>query len=300
MHEGIIILGCPRSGTTLLRRLLDAHPNIAAPGETYLLTACARFLHSDRAVDGMDVGVLSGLGYAGFAGNEVLDRLREFAFAFRREHAARENKTRWAEKTAVDAFHIEAIDRLCGNHAKFVCLTRHGLDVARSMMDWCEKSQVYFADLHRYIQRYPRPLEAFCHAWVDVTAAMRRFIVEHSDNTIAVRYEDLVTDPESELSRIMDFLGEPWEPELLLRALSQPESKGFSDWKTFARSSIDAASVGRWRQWSPATIADLAPIVNPTLLQCGYDAVEVEAGGGDLAARRRYELGLLFHAMKAE
>ncbi|MCA9663328.1 MAG: sulfotransferase, partial [Myxococcales bacterium] len=32
---GIIVLGAPRSGTTLLRRLLDAHPNIACPPETY-------------------------------------------------------------------------------------------------------------------------------------------------------------------------------------------------------------------------------------------------------------------------
>jgi len=56
-YDGIIVIGCPRSGTTLLRRLLDAHPNIAAPGETYLFTACARFLRSERAVDGMDVGV---------------------------------------------------------------------------------------------------------------------------------------------------------------------------------------------------------------------------------------------------
>lgn len=299
-HEGIIILGCPRSGTTLLRRILDAHPNIAAPGETYLLTACARFLHSERAVDGMDVGVLSGLGYAGFDTAEVLARLREFAFTFRREHAAREGKSRWAEKTAVDAFHVDEIGRLCGDQASFICITRHGLDVACSMVDWCDKSQVYFPDLHRYIQRYPRPLEAFCHAWVDVTASMRKFLADHPDNAIAVRYEDLVTNPEAEMRRILEFLGEPWEEGLLLQALRQRDAKGFSDWRTFARSTIDAASMGRWRKFSPATLADLAPIVNPTLLQCGYDPIEIAEAGTDAAARRRYELGLLFHAMKSE
>jgi hypothetical protein len=299
-HEGIIILGCPRSGTTLLRRLLDAHPNIAAPGETYLLTACARFLHSERAVDGMNVGVLSGLNYAGFDSADVLQRLREFAFTFRRQHAAREGKNRWVEKTAVDAFHIDAISRLCGDHAYFICLTRHGLDVACSMVDWCNKSQIYFSELHHYIQRFPRPLDAFCHAWVDITVAMHKFLADHPDNTITVRYEDLVADPEAEMRRIIKFLGEPWEPALLLRALGQKDSKGFSDWKTFARSNIDTDSISRWRKLSPATIADLAPVVNPTLRQCGYDTIEVESVGSDAAARRRYELGLLFHAMKSE
>jgi hypothetical protein len=299
-HEGIIILGCPRSGTTLLRRLLDAHPNIAAPGETYLLTACARFLHSERAVDGMDVGVLNGLSYAGFDTEETLNRLREFAFTFRRDHATREGKNRWAEKTAVDAFHIDAIGRLCGDHAYFICITRHGLDVACSMTDWCAKSQIYFSDLHRYIQQYPRPLEAFCHAWVDVTVAMRKFMADHPDNTIAVRYEDLATNPDGEMRRLLEYLGEPWEPELLLRALSQRDSKGFSDWKTFSRANIDPSSIGRWRQFSPSTLADLAQIVNPTLVACGYEAIEVDSIGTAAAARRRYELGLLFHAMKSE
>ena len=299
-YEGVIVIGCPRSGTTLLRRLLDAHPNIAAPGETHLLTACSRFLRSERAVDGMDVGVLSGLSYAGFDREEVLTRLREFAFGFRREHAAREGKSRWAEKTAVDAFHIDEIRHLCGDHAYFICITRHGLDVACSMSDWCEKSQVYFSDLHHYIRQYARPLEAFCHAWVDVTVAIRRFAAEHPDNAIAVRYEDLVADPDSEMRRLIEFLGERWDPALLSRALSQRESKGFSDWKTFSRAEIDASSIGRWRALSIATIADLAPIVNPTLCDCGYDAIDIEEGGTDDEAQRRYELGLLSHRMKSE
>ena len=131
-HEGIVIIGCPRSGTTLVRRLLDAHSNISCPGETYLLTACARFLQGEQSVDGMEVGVLNGLAFAGFEREEVIRRLREFAFAFHREEADRKGKGRWAEKTAVDAFHLDEIRTLCGEHVHFVCVTRHGLDVAAS------------------------------------------------------------------------------------------------------------------------------------------------------------------------
>lgn len=299
-HEAIIVIGCPRSGTTLLRRLLDAHPNISCPGETFLLTACARFLRSERAVDGMDVGVLSGLGYAGFESEEVLGRLREFAFAFRREHARREGKGRWAEKTAVDSFHLREIGRLCGKHAHFICVLRHGLDVACSMREWCDKSQVYLDDIHQYVQRFNRPLEAFCHAWVDVTQSIRAFAEEHKDNAVCLRYEDLVSHPAEEVRRLFEFIGEEWDSALLERALGESEMKGFSDWKTFSRSNIDDSSTGRWRrELSPATIADLAPVVNATLVDCGYEAVAIPDKDSDAEARRRYELGLLLQRTKA-
>ena len=131
-HAGIIILGHPRSGTTLLRRLLGRHPNIACPGETHILSACARFLHTEETADGVDLGVLAGLYYAGFSDEDVLTKLREFAFSFPQDYAKRESKTRWAEKTAFDSFYIDEIEKFCGNHAYFIGMVRHGLDVAVS------------------------------------------------------------------------------------------------------------------------------------------------------------------------
>ena len=65
--QGIVILGMPRSGTTLLRRLLDVHPAICCPPETNLLGAAARFLREETFAGGMAIGVLSGLSFAGIA-----------------------------------------------------------------------------------------------------------------------------------------------------------------------------------------------------------------------------------------
>lgn len=299
-HKGIVILGCPRSGTTLLRRIMDAHPEISAPGETYLLTSCARFLHSETVVDGMEVGVLNGLGFLGFDSDDVVARLREFAFAFRQEHAEREGKTRWAEKTAIDAFHVPAIERLCGDHASFVCIVRHGLDVALSMQDWTTKSQAFPSEIHDYVRETPRPLEAFCRAWADATTAICDFAEAHPENAILIRYEDLIADPDAVLGSIFDHLGAELTPELVELALSNRDAKGFSDWKSFSKTEIEAGSIGRWNELSAATLAGLAPAVNSVLERLGYPSLDATTETADETARRRYNMGLLLQSMHSD
>ena len=93
-----LLIGPPRSGTTLLRRILDAHPRIASPPETYLLSAAARFLHEERFAHGLRIGVLSGLAFAGFDEAEVLARLRALVLGFLDDHARARGKPRWADR----------------------------------------------------------------------------------------------------------------------------------------------------------------------------------------------------------
>ena len=295
--EGIIILGAPRSGTTLLRRLVDAHPNIACPGETNVFGACGRFLRSERIADGVAVGVLDGLGYAGFSASDVLARLRELAFSFHREYAQRQAKPRWASKTAFDAFYLEEIEQLCGEHASFVCIQRHGLDVAYSIEELCNKNGVYLRELHDYVIRYPRMLEAFAHVWVDLAGSIDAFAKRHSHNAIVVKYEDLTAQPDETMAQIMAFLGEQWDAALVDRALEKREDLGLGDWKTYGRQSVDPASVGRWKGKSRDTVSRLAAICNPTLILCGYDPVKLEAEISPEEARRQYEIGLLLQGL---
>lgn len=297
--EGIVILGVPRSGTTLLRRILDAHSRIACPPETYALRGAARFLHEDRFAHGPRIGAVSGLGYAGFAEAEVLARLRALVFQFAADHAARHGKARWAHKTAFDAFHVSAIRRLVGGHVKFVCVQRHGLDVVTSLRDLVDKTGGYVEELHAYVRRHPAPLQAFAHAWVDAAGAIATLAAE-DPAAITVRYEDLVRDPEAVVRSILAFVDEPWEEDLLARALGDAAEVGFGDWKTYARAKIDDASLGRWKMLPSAALGTLAEICNPMLQRLGYPVVEagVEAQD-DEAARRRYELGLLVNRMRA-
>lgn len=290
-YEGIAILGFPRSGTTLLRRILDAHRDIACPGETYLLSACAKFLASHPVVGGVNVGVESGLVLLGMDSSDVIQRLRSLAFSLRLEHCQKAGKRLWAEKTAIDVFYLKNIERIFGDTLRFVCMSRHGLDVAVSVREWCERSETYPPELHPYIQRYPRPLEAFSRAWVDVEQDLQSFLVHHADNAIHIRYEDLVFSTEETMRRILAFLEVDWENELVERAFAK-EPDGFGDWKAYGSTAMATESIGRWKKLSRTTLAELAPIVHSTLTMLGYDPVltgqTVDAG----EALRRYQWGL--------
>jgi len=297
-RPGIVILGTPRSGTTLLRRILDVHPGIACPPETYLLGAAARFLHEEAFSPGLRIGVLAGLGYAGFDEADVLARLRSFVLELFEDHANAQGKRRWAEKTAFDTFHVPAIRRLCSGHVQFVCIQRHGIDSACSLAELVEKTGGYVEALHAYVRRYPEPLEALARAWVD-TATDLADLVDQESNVLDLRYEELVREPERVVQGLLEFLGEPWDDELIGRALSTTGQLGFGDWKTYARSTIDASSVDRWKRLPAPVIRHLGEICNPTLERLGYEPVPITEEGAE-DARRRYELGLLVNRMKGK
>jgi hypothetical protein len=296
--EGIIIIGAPRSGTTLLRRLVDAHPNITCPGETNVFRSCGRFLQSDRIAEGVQMGILDGLAYAGFSRDEVLARLREFALSFHRDYARKQGKGRWADKSALDAFYIDAIEELCGDRVHYLCIQRHGLDVACSVQDLCDKNGGYFSEFHQYVVRYPLMLEAFAHMWVDLARSVDAFAGRHPQNAILINYEELTADPDATMTRLMEFVGEEWKPEYTDRALENRRTLGLGDWKTYGRKTIDPSSVGRWKKLSRDTINRLGAICNPTLTLCGYEPVEVQTEASTDEVRRRLEIGLLLQRMK--
>ncbi len=295
-RDGIIVLGHPRSGTTLLRRLLAAHPNIACPGETHILNACARFLSADVNSDGLDMGVLTGLTFAGFGENDVLEQLREFAFSFPRRYAARKSKPRWAEKTAIDSFYVNEIERLCADDAYFVLVLRHGGDVAISSKDLVDEAGTYFEEFHPYIRRYKTPLLAFAHSWVDVTQSLLRFADSHPENCVVCRYEDLLEAPEDVLTGLLEFVGEQWNDALLGDALSEVGETGLGDWRSYQRTDITTTSVGRWESLPEHLLGELAEVLNATLEECGYETINPRRALSSSEIRRRYEFGLMTHS----
>ncbi|MEX2122648.1 MAG: sulfotransferase, partial [Woeseia sp.] len=198
----------------------------------------------------------------------------------------------WASKTAFDIFFLDAIEKLCGDHARFICLQRHGLDVACSLKDLCDTNGIYLKELHEYIRQYPRPMEAFCHVWVDLNRAMHDFIERHPDNAMWVKYEDLTADPVATTAKIAQFIDVEWNPDWLDASLRTSDSVGLGDWKTYSKDKIDTGRVGRWHDLSKHTISMMGRICNPVLEECGYAPVATRPQRSPEEARHRYELGL--------
>lgn len=292
----IIVLGPPRSGTTLLRRLLDAHPNIACPGETFLLRSCGRFLRPETIAHDLDYGIAGGMAAMGVDMEDIRERLRHLVDNVHERHAEECGKPRWAEKTAVDAFYIDEIEALYGGRAQFVCMVRHGLDVVASMHDLTASCERFVAELYPYIQGTPFPDIAYARAWVDIARRLIDLVAAHQETAALLRYEDLVADPEGTLQSLFDFLEEDWDAGVITRGMGEVGQVGLGDWKSYEKKEVEQASVGRWQELSETTVNRTAPILNPTLEDLGYPPLEITSSKTPVEAMRRYQLSMMTKA----
>jgi hypothetical protein len=297
--EGAVIIGCPRSGTTLLRRLLDSHPAIACPPETNLLSAASRFLEESEFAGGLSVGVVPGLGFSGFPEEEVIAELREFLFGYWRRILAKSGKTLWAEKTAVDVFHLDTIERLCADRCRYICISRNALDVVCSMTDLSNKMDAFLPEIHQFVKEHASLSDAFAHAWCAANDRMLRFIKDHPSWCLQLKYEDLVVDPVTEMNRIYAFLGQDSCAESLIDgALKNKQHAGLGDWKTYESEKVHSGQVDRSAGLDGWTRKRLAPLVDPMLERLGYPKVQLSDKLAQQDARRAQELGRLVASMK--
>jgi protein-tyrosine sulfotransferase len=287
--KGVVVLGHPRSGTTLLRRWLDAHPAFASPPETHLLSAAARFLHSETTAMGVDMGVRAGLDFAGFSDDETLSRLRKMVTGFLEEYAARNNARRWVEKTAFDVLFTPRIVDLLEDSVCYVGIVRHPLDVAVSTQSFCEKAGVFPDCLHQYIREHSSQLSAFVASWADALSRLMELSERHPEHFILLRYEDMVAAPEEIAEGLFGFLGEEVPKDLT--KLGGTTDFGFSDHNTVQSAHFETDRNGRWHDLSAHQIITLAKSVESQMELLGYEMPNVEGPQTVFDARRQYLVG---------
>src|SRR4029453_17976698 len=91
------IVGCQRSGTSLLRRILDSHSRIACPPESQFILPLVEILQGKGA--SIETKYLSGLASMGYGRSEVEASLARFISGFFERYAASQGKVRWADKS---------------------------------------------------------------------------------------------------------------------------------------------------------------------------------------------------------
>ncbi len=200
----ILILGCHRSGTSLLRRCLNSHSRISCPPETLFLESLAQMLDYPRAEDGLDA--------IGMTREEAAEDLRETVDRWMRRHAARQGKHRWADKSPGVLAHLDGLDQLVGPRAQYVAIVRDGMDVATSLGRGGKK---VWWQLEPFLGPDGDATLAAGRYWVDRNRKLRRFVEANPQRIHVLRYEQLVRDPEPTLRAMFGFLGERFEPEVL-------------------------------------------------------------------------------------
>jgi hypothetical protein len=190
--QPIFIIGSPRSGTTLVRVILDSHPNICCGPETHLIKTL-QILHADIE---KKWHMLKPYGSSHEKINKKISNILE---AFTGEYKKQKNKARWAEKTPDNIFRAEFINTIFPS-CQFINVIRDGRDVVCSY-----KKRWGRLTLFKAISTWNKAIELTYH--------YRTLFPK--DRYLEVYYEELVSNPEKITKEIMIFLNEKWTKDLL-------------------------------------------------------------------------------------
>jgi protein-tyrosine sulfotransferase len=298
----LVILGFPRSGTTLLTRLLDAHPQISAPPETGLLSAAGRFLKELNVVEGPPVGVLTGLSFAGVPPQDTYAAMRTMLFGLHDKISA--GRPIWIEKTATDLFHLETLEPLLLGHVRFLCITRNPLDVVPSNVDLARTMGARLPELAAMTRDDLGEYDGIAAAWIDRQTALDAFAQRHPQDCFSLRYEDLVAEPEVVLTKILAFAGladlagvghsqgaQTTASEMIATTFSGNAQVGMGDFKFDDTSGLQPVVVNAWRKRLPRAAASrLVPILAPLMAKHGYDVPKVPPVPSRDVAIRQFQL----------
>lgn len=205
----VFVVGMNRSGTTLLRMMLDAHPQLTIPPETHFVPD---LIKATRGGDATAEDALAAMksarewGDFGFSDEEMLARLRALpkvkpgpaVRTFYDAYMEQQGKPRWGEKTPTYVQKMKLIQRALPE-ARFVHVIRDGRDVALSVLD-----------------RTVRDLTAS-----DVARRWQRKIIKAREDSpnlehyTEIRYEDLILETEPVLRRVCEFIELPWDDAML-------------------------------------------------------------------------------------
>lgn len=266
------IVGCDRSGTTMLRLILDRSDDVAIPTESMFIADMAvirsRF---GELVSDDQFGRLAGAVWRhpkvrewrlrgappprdGRSGESAYRAALEAPYL---AYAAQHGKPGWGDKTPYYIGHIDELRRVFPE-ARIVNLVRDGRDVALSLL------RVPFG---------PANVWAAAHQWRDAVDAGERAAERLGADLLTVRYEDLVAGPETAIPAVCEFLEIGYRPEMLAVEESPPEliAAGQAAWFRELYGGIRANSVGKWRrQMSRSDIALFESIAGAELERHGY------------------------------
>ena len=260
------VVGCARSGTTLLRTMLDGHPRLAVPDESHFVIGLAPRWWRPGATPTLD-DILAHPKVRAWDVDRVMLRTRAEAVSPRgyaalvdavfSAYADEHGKARWGDKTPGYVSYVPQLARMFPD-ARFVHLVRDGREVAASLAEWDWGARTAVSGAWWWAHK--------------VRVGRRDGARLGPERYLELRLEDLTAAPEATLRRLCAFLGEGFAPEMLAypdrvaasgrpvrrqeRHLVQPPTAGLRDWRSGLAVRDQQA---------------VEEVCRPMLTACGYD-----------------------------
>ncbi|WP_344604724.1 sulfotransferase [Sporichthya brevicatena] len=250
MERPVLVMGCPRSGTTLMRLMLLSHPRIAVPPETrfVLRSYYERAKFGDltqeanrRKLAEFITGKQGQFERLGIDRKQTIEAIvaapptiGSALSATFEQYAARFDKPRWGDKFPTYIEHVDDLLRLYPD-AQLVNMVRDGRDAAASLtrQRWSKR------DTPEAIAQWNRAIDYGRRAAKRVPPGQ----------WMEIRYEALVSDPEPVLKELCNFIGEDFAPEMLTP--HEVGSDATVDGRPLAgklAGEVTTSSIGRWRE----------------------------------------------------
>ena len=276
----VFVVTAARSGSTLLRYLLDSHPEITSPPELNLSGALVQIaelwstlelaLTSDP--DPRRPGVLS---------EQARVRAREPVDALITTAAEAAGASVYVDKSLTTVDHLSTIAQCCPD-ARFVFLYRYPLDMIASGLEASRWGFNAFGFVPFAAARPGNFVAALADYWIDRTAKMLAFERTCELPNARIHYELLCDDPVGTLSGLFEFLGVADDETVVERMFASEHSRGPGDYKIDFSGSIAIDSIGRGGQLPQNILDSQQTRIDELLRDLGYPTL-AEARRSDLA-----------------
>lgn len=240
----IFIVGLPRTGTTLVDRILSSHPDVVSVGE---LTDFALILKRMAGTPSQLVLDEATLAAAAGGGLDLAEAGRRYLEAV----APLAGAARSLDKMPLNVVYAGLIHRALPD-ARIICLRRHPVDAGLSNYRQLFATRFPYYDYALDLEntgRYVAGFEALADHWAEVLPA---------DRYINFRYEDLVADQEGQTRRLLAHCGLDWDPACL--AFHENAAPVATASAVQVRSPIHAGSVARWKRYGEGLAPMLAAL----------------------------------------
>ena len=251
----IFIVGFPRSGTTLLEQMLDAHPGLRSMDErAFLQNVITKMQEGGKKNYPDDLGQLDAA---------ELQTLREVYWGCVKDVMDLKPGERLIDKNPLNILRLPIIHRMFPN-ARIILALRHPADVLLSNYMQCFYAptyQILCSSFERLARGYARAMD-FWSAHAELFDAA----------ILELRYEDLLDNTDAEIDRIVGHLGLS-DAAALHGFREHAKNKGFISTPSYSQvvEPLSKKAVGRWQRYRDQ-LEPVLPMLNPAMERWGYSA----------------------------